>query len=80
MSRFPDDARRLCFQCEGDRYQLFTYDDDCDFIRISATYPIPKDISRAVARRETNASTTTCSSSDALLVYEDFTQYPEDGL
>ena len=55
-------------------------DDDCDFIRISATYPIPKDISRAVARRETNASTTTCSSSDALLVYEDFTQYPEDGL
>lgn len=54
VGRFPDDARRLWFRYEGDRYQLFTYDDDSDFVGISATYSIPKGISRAVALRETN--------------------------
>ena len=57
VGRFPDDARRLCFSYEGDRYQLFTYDDDSDFVGISATYSIPKGISRAVALRETNEFT-----------------------
>jgi hypothetical protein len=62
---FPDDARRLCIHYEGDGYQLFTYDDDSDFVGISATYPIPNAISRAVALRKVNASTMTCSTSDA---------------
>ena len=65
VGRFPDDARRLCFHYEGNRDQLFTYDDDSDFIRISASNPIPKAISRAVVLREINAFTMTCSSSDA---------------
>ena len=80
VGSFPDDARRLCFHYEGDRNQLFTYDDDSDLIRISTTYPIPKAISCAIALRETNASTMTYSSGDDLLVCEDFTPYPEDGL
>lgn len=60
VGSFPEDARRLFFHYEGDRNQRFTYDDDSDFIRISATYPIPKAISYAVALRETNAYTMTC--------------------
>ena len=57
VGRFPDDTHRLCFHYEGDDYELFTYDDDSDFIRISATYSIPGAILRAVTLRETNEFT-----------------------
>jgi len=51
------DGCRFTFRYEGDIYEVLTYEDDANYIGISALYRLPKGVSRAAVMRAANEIT-----------------------